>query len=106
MSKEPPKRVHGRLVLSLPQRETPGLRAPGVRVPGLPSASGVPLSRYMHAICSPCWNARKPKQHVRALRRLVMSERRDEICCFCGEVTSAGIYTRADPVKLRCHGIH
>jgi hypothetical protein len=106
MSKERPKHARGRLVLPLPQRETPGLRAPGVRVPGLPSASGVPLSKYMHAICSPCWNARNPKQHVRTLRRLVMSEPRDERCCFFGETTSAGICTHADPKKLRCRGEH
>ena len=35
-----------------------------------------------------------------------MSERQDERCCFCGEITSAGIYTRADPQKLRCRGEH
>jgi hypothetical protein len=65
MSKERPKCDRGRLVLPLSQRQTLGLRAPGARVPGLPSASGVPLSTYMHAICSPCWNARNPMPHVR-----------------------------------------
>jgi hypothetical protein len=44
-----------------------------------------------HAICAPCWNARNPTQHVRTIRRLVMSERQDE---------------RADPKKLRCRGEH
>lgn len=69
MSKERPKRDRGSLALPLSQRQTPGLRAPGVRVPSLTSASGVPLSGYMHAICSPCWNALNPMQHVRTLRR-------------------------------------
>jgi len=74
-------------------------------VPGLPRPVGVPVSKYTHAICAP-WNARNPKQHRRTIRRLVMSERQDERCCFWGEITSAGIYTRADPQKLRSRGEH
>jgi hypothetical protein len=55
-------------------------------------------------MCAPCWNKRNPDRPV--VIRVPDSMRVDEHCCFCGEVTSAGIYVRQDPTKLACGGEH
>jgi len=74
------------------------------------------MSRWMqhaqHAICAPCWTKQHPELGVPTwaaggfLTRLTERLRVDETCCFCGEVTSAGIYVRHDPYELRCQGNH
>jgi hypothetical protein len=80
------------------------------------------VSRWTHAICAPCWNLQHPDRPVNPARdlvrrltpsiyaskpiRIVERHRIDETCCFCGEVTSAGIYVRHDPYELRCQGNH
>ena len=70
------------------------------------------MSRWTHAICAPCWNQQHPELGLPAsaaggfLTRVREQYRVDETCCFCGEVTSAGIYVRHYPYELRCQGNH
>lgn len=60
------------------------------------------MSNWTHPICDPCWlevqPGREPHRFVEAAREL-------EVCCFCGDDTSSGIYIRYDPARaLLCTG--
>lgn len=58
-------------------------------------------SKWTHAQCSACW------EHLHADREAVRVRNADtEICCWCGDTTSAGIYVRGDPARLYCNGDH
>lgn len=57
------------------------------------------MSKWTHAICTDCWEEQNGDRTPVTTKGLGM-----EICCFCGEKTSAGIYTRKDPEKTKCRG--
>jgi hypothetical protein len=59
------------------------------------------MSKWTHAICDGCWGKRNPGRLA-----TVLINKNVEICCFCGEKTTAGIYVRAEPSKLLCKGKH
>jgi hypothetical protein len=59
------------------------------------------VSAWNHAICSRCWYGRHPnRQPV----RVEGAER--EKCCFCGHVTTSGIYVRDEPRNCLTKGRH
>ena len=58
-------------------------------------------SKWTHNICAHCWNKLNPDRETSELAIGIA-----EICCYCGEETSDGIYIRDDPNKLRCKGEH
>jgi hypothetical protein len=59
------------------------------------------MSRWNHAICDPCWEAREPTRTP--VRRTIPQE---EVCCYCGARTTSGIYVRDDPDLVPCAGVH
>lgn len=61
------------------------------------------MAEWVHTICYSCWNIREG--HSVPHR---MIEENQEECCFCGDLTSSGIYVRHDPtsLNLRCKGDH
>jgi hypothetical protein len=61
----------------------------------------VSLSRFTHAACEGCWGREKGYKEPQRVRRPEM-----ERCCFCGNTTLSGIYTREAPEKLTCKGIY
>ena len=60
------------------------------------------MSRWTHTSCVPCWNARNPTRPAAEQPDNVPAER----CCFCGTMTTSGLYVRHDPgdPALRCAG--
>jgi hypothetical protein len=60
------------------------------------------MSKWSHVICEVCWSKRE-KGLTDPIR---VVERREETCCFCGELTTGGIYVRADPALTKCGGNH
>lgn len=59
------------------------------------------MAEWTHCICTTCWVNQNPgREPVRV--------RDDDAkpCCFCGQKTDAGIYTRCSPEELWCHGDH
>lgn len=60
---------------------------------------GETMSRWTHAICQECWDARHlGTDPVRA------NETTEEVCCFCGLASGGGIYIREDPANTICGG--
>ena len=59
------------------------------------------MSKWTHAICEGCWKKHNPN---RVPIQFLLAE--EEKCCFCGNITTAGIYIRHDPKELPCKGIH
>lgn len=61
------------------------------------------MSAWMHSCCVSCWNAFRlvPKQDADTVTTSA-----PEVCCWCGEVTTAGIFLRGDPATMDCGGIH
>lgn len=56
---------------------------------------------WTHSICDGCWNARPESKSGRAPVPRVDGVK-PERCCYCGGMTSAGIYIRQDPAQLEC----
>ena len=64
-------------------------------------------SRWRHALCAECWDAREPNRVAVRVRLDAGSEAGPlEVCCACQRVTVSGIYIRAEPSELGCQGIH
>lgn len=61
------------------------------------------MSAWGHNICMKCWKRREPG---RAPVRFTEADL--ERCCFCGDMTQDGIYTRLNPNDdaLQCGGEH
>ncbi len=61
------------------------------------------MSEWTHSICDKCWKRRQTR-----VKPITVAEPSLEKCCFCGDVTQNGIYTRHDPEdpKLKCGGNH
>ncbi len=58
-------------------------------------------SPWNHSTCEPCWELANPGRFpVRIKPRL------EEVCCFCGDKSTSGIYVREDPGKVCCKGEH
>jgi hypothetical protein len=58
---------------------------------------------WSHHICDECFAKKYPdKQPIRAKHQYLIVEN----CCFCGQPSKSGIYTREDPTKTRCNGTH
>jgi len=58
-------------------------------------------SSWTHAICELCWTVKHPGRLPHRVRGAV-----PETCCYCGATTDMGIFLRADPETVRCHGQH
>lgn len=58
------------------------------------------MSKWTHAICEKCWAAQFGGKPHALLQPDV------EACCFCAEMTDAGIYVRHAPDSLLCKGVH
>lgn len=52
---------------------------------------------WTHAICTVCWSSREPGRLPATVKGAT-----PEPCCFCGQMTDAGIYVRHDPRDLSC----
>jgi hypothetical protein len=53
---------------------------------------------WTHNQCDDCWDDAHPEGRV----PVRMQDGRQEVCCFCGKPTTAGIYVRHDPRTLSC----
>ena len=62
------------------------------------------MSEWTHSICGSCWK-KSPRSKFEPIK---VVDAPLEHCCFCGQVTQEGIYTRHDPAdpKLKCGGKH
>lgn len=59
------------------------------------------MSVWTHAICLVCWRLQHPDSEP-----VISSSLGPEVCCFCGQLTAAGIYVRHDPAETKCRGEH
>lgn len=61
------------------------------------------MGEWSHNICERCWRRQKPDREPVKINYAPV-----ENCCFCGNSTQAGIYTRHDPKdpELKCGGEH
>jgi len=55
------------------------------------------MAEWNHSMCDACWNARHPHRQACAV-----IDAETEICCFCSDEHSSGIYIRRDPATLDC----
>lgn len=53
-------------------------------------------NRINHAVCDECWNERNPAREPLRIQDLGRNPV-EEICCYCGHITSGGIYVQDDP---------
>ncbi len=64
------------------------------------------MSEWTHACCERCWIERNVEivsdEEFTIKRPVFMTEREALRCCFCGDMTIVGIFTRADPKKTLC----
>lgn len=58
-----------------------------------------PLNRWTHALCLSCWNRRHPD-----LPPAQEYNAPGCACCACRAFTFGGIYIRAAPEDMPCHG--
>lgn len=61
------------------------------------------MSRWNHAICMNCWNAKNPDREPVRLPEEFLDETA-EPCCYCGKPQQTGIFVRADPLVMPCKG--
>lgn len=59
------------------------------------------MSKWTHSICDDCWHKKEPEIEPSRLVDVI-----GNICCFCGLLTTSGIYVREDPTELLCKGVH
>lgn len=52
---------------------------------------------WTHAICAACWNAHRPAHPA-----VDQGTGDVELCCFCGKLTTSGLYVRHEPSQLSC----
>jgi len=62
------------------------------------------VSKWNHAICQNCWNARHPVGIPYRIREEFLDETA-EPCCFCGKPQQSGIYVRENPNGTACKGL-
>jgi len=62
------------------------------------------VTAWTHLLCRACWTARYAGREPPIIRRLEPFDA--ATCCACGVKTSSGIYVRAHPASLDCHGVH
>jgi hypothetical protein len=54
--------------------------------------------RWTHCLCNRCYfSAAKAKPER-------LDPRPEDLCCRCGARTRSGIYVRANPAAMACHG--
>ena len=58
-------------------------------------------SKWTHNICKECWDKKNPNN--RQAHRAIASE--SNVCCYCGQKNSDGIYLRDDPNTIPCKGV-
>lgn len=61
------------------------------------------MSEWTHRVCEACWNREFWARQIAAHRAL---DDPPAPCCFCRELTSAGIYVRRNPCFTPCRGEH
>lgn len=59
------------------------------------------MSQWTHPICVDCWFVRNPERVPVQIKEVTT-----EHCCYCGQMTHAGIYMRDDPENPRHHQLH
>ena len=63
------------------------------------------MSSRTHLACTMCWNHRQCNPNKRICPAVPEDFDDDaEPCCFCGTMTSSGIYLRAEPNAGVCGG--
>jgi hypothetical protein len=60
-------------------------------------------SRWTHLYCIECWDKFNPLRPVKD-RSQFEGNMPEQPCCSCGGLTSSGIFVRASPDSLPCHG--
>lgn len=55
------------------------------------------MVEWNHSMCEGCWNKSNPNRQA-----CTVIDAEVEICCFCGDETTSGIYIRHDPNDLSC----
>lgn len=58
-------------------------------------------NRWTHPVCESCWKIISPAQEP-----VQMKDPKTTSCCLCGDETISGIFTRIDPSKTMCKGVH
>lgn len=58
------------------------------------------MIRFNHVCCPRCWSSTHDHPPFRVLDAPL------EKCCWCGELTGAGIYVRQNPDHVPCLGEH
>ncbi len=56
------------------------------------------MSRFTHSVCAQCWTERHPDRPARGGE----GNGDDISCCYCGRLTSDGIYVRDEPMNTSC----
>lgn len=61
------------------------------------------MAEWTHAICSECYEREGEGAGV---PHCLTAVERAERCCWCGQMTTSGIYLRRDPLWVKCRGQH
>ena len=56
------------------------------------------MASWTQPICRACWNERNPDRQGTNAATLLLSV--PELCCYCGEHATTGIYVRVDPMSV------
>lgn len=59
------------------------------------------MSKWTHAICKKCWKLHHPDRNPACILDDKLMK-----CCYCGQMTDAGIYVRDEPAKCLVNGVH
>lgn len=61
------------------------------------------MAEWNHNICGECWYRLNPGR-----RPITITDARKDICCYCAQPNTRGVYVRVDPrdEKLLCKGVH
>lgn len=62
-------------------------------------------SLWTHATCRSCWDE-LDINHGNLGKEPIQLRHSREICCFCGHLTTDGIFTQANGITLQCKGNH
>lgn len=59
------------------------------------------MPKWTHLICQSCWDEKNPN---RELATMIIDSGLLSPCCFCGDLTTSGIYIRENSDTLLCKG--
>lgn len=55
------------------------------------------MAQWTHNVCQSCYQGLYPGRQP-----VTMRVPQAEVCCFCGQPTTSGIYVRYNPAELSC----